>query len=174
MRAAGGTCAGNVYAPNPKPLIFDCRLWKAAQLHSQDMADKGYFSHTSLDGRRFWDRAGEQGIGASAENIARGSSDPDSVLRLWAGSSGHCSNMMNPAYTMMGVGYAFPGHFWTQMFKSTQVPVDASCYPPADAALLTQATREDANAEGEDSVMLKEKTLAAGPEVVELREVRGW
>jgi len=178
LRAAGGSCSGEVYAPNPTPLKFDCRLWRAARLHSQDMADQNYFSHTSLDGRRFWERADQQGIRANAENIARGSSDPQRVLQLWAGSSGHCRSMMNPRYTMMGVGHAVPGHFWTQLFKSAEVPVDDSCYPPADRASLIEAPHhEDGTKEGGDTLdveglALQLEVLQSG-EVLAIDELQG-
>lgn len=102
------------------------------------MAASNYFSHTSLDGRRFWERAEAQGIGANAENIARGTSSAQAVLDMWYGSSGHCRSMMNPDYTLIGVGYASAGRFWTQMFKRTEVPVDDSCYPSNDAISIAQ------------------------------------
>ena len=60
LRAAGGTCSDgnggtNTYAANPVPLEFDCRLWRAARLHSQDMADNDYFSHDVKLFSFFWD-----------------------------------------------------------------------------------------------------------------------
>jgi hypothetical protein len=34
---AGFTCPnGASYAANPEPLKFDCRLWRAARLHSEE------------------------------------------------------------------------------------------------------------------------------------------
>ena len=37
LRAEGFTCPnGQSYAANPTPLNFDCRLWKAAKLHSEE------------------------------------------------------------------------------------------------------------------------------------------
>ncbi len=53
-------------------LTADARL-AAAQGHSADMAAKGYFSHTSRDGRTPWDRIGATGyrFTSAAENIAR-------------------------------------------------------------------------------------------------------
>ncbi|CAE7224243.1 ykwD [Symbiodinium sp. CCMP2592] len=137
LRAAGFTCpGGNSYAPNDVPLKFDCRLWAAAQLHSQDMADNGYFSHTSQDGRSPWDRAEAQGIRANGENIAAGRSGAEAVLEQWKNSDGHCKNMMNPNFRVFAVGYAYNSgsryrHYWTQMFKSSDVSdLDTSCYIP--------------------------------------------
>jgi uncharacterized protein YkwD len=57
------------------------------------------------------------------ENIAWGQTSPAEVMEAWIDSDGHCSNVMNPNYTLIGVGY-YPGsdnwrdgqHFWTQNF----------------------------------------------------------
>lgn len=134
LRADGYTCPnGQSYAPNPEPLQFDCRLWRAAQLHSQDMADSGYFSHYSQDGRSPWDRSEAQGISANGENIAAGFASAQDTLEQWKNSDGHCRNMMKPNHKLFAVGYAFNGdsryrHYWTQMLKTMEVPLDTSCY----------------------------------------------
>jgi len=135
LRAAGFSCPqGQSFAPNPTPLLFDCRLWKASQLHSQDMADNNYFDHSSQDGRSPWDRAEAQGISANAENIAAGRSGAQETLDQWKGSDGHCRNMMNPDNKLFAVGYGYNSastyrHYWTQMFKRQEVSLDKSCYP---------------------------------------------
>jgi len=134
LRASGFTCpSGQDYSPNPVPLKFECRLWKASQLHSQDMADQSYFSHTSSDGRSPWARASAQGINANAENIAAGSSTAEAVLEQWKRSDGHCKNMLNPTMKLFAVGYGYSEgspyrHYWTQMFSSGDAPVDDSCH----------------------------------------------
>ncbi|CAE8693226.1 unnamed protein product, partial [Polarella glacialis] len=75
LRAEGFACPSKSFPPNPVALKFDCRLWAAAQLHSQDMADRNYFSHTTLGSNLSpWQRATAQGISANAENIAAGGS----------------------------------------------------------------------------------------------------
>ncbi|WZL80938.1 CAP-associated domain-containing protein [Vallitaleaceae bacterium 9-2] len=53
-------------------VIWDEQAAKAAYLHSQEMAEYAYTSHTSIDGKRLEDRLKEQGITSSihAENIA--------------------------------------------------------------------------------------------------------
>merc|ERR1719221_342344 len=81
LRAQGFTCPqGATFAPNPLPLKFDCRLWVASRLHSEDMAAQNYFSHTSKDGRSPWKRAEEQGTDAHGENIAAGSGSAAGAL----------------------------------------------------------------------------------------------
>lgn len=96
-------------------------LQSAAQAHSADMAAKDYFSHTSADGRTFADRiraAGYRG-GTVGENIAAGQSTASAVMRSWMDSSGHRANILNCAFTALGVGHATGGsygHYWTQDF----------------------------------------------------------
>ncbi|WP_241668139.1 CAP domain-containing protein [Pedococcus bigeumensis] len=96
-------------------------LQRAAQGHSADMAAKNYFSHTSKDGRTFADRIRAAGYGGSTigENIAAGQSTASAVMRSWLASSGHRANILNCAFTAIGVGYARGGsygHYWTQDF----------------------------------------------------------
>ena len=135
-RGEGFSCPeGAVYAPNPTKLVFDCRLWKAAYLHSKDMGDNEYFAHDSLDGRSPWDRADAQGLSANGENIAAGRAGAQDVLDQWLNSDGHCKNMGNPGFKMAVVGYAPASkgyrHYWTQMFRTSTsgVTPDLSCVP---------------------------------------------
>lgn len=131
MRAKGYTCPhGQVFEPNPVPLRWDCKLYEAARLHSKDMADQDYFSHTSLDGRSPWQRANEQGVSAHAENIAAGSPPP---VPRWAASNGHCLNMFNPDMKVVVVGHHLNygstyDHYWTQLFSRNEPSEDTSCY----------------------------------------------
>ena len=91
------------------------------------MGAQDYFEHTSLDGREFGDRmteAGFMGAGPWGENIAAGSATPEAVVQGWMNSPGHCANIMNPQYRVIGIGYAFDdastfGHYWTQDFAAS-------------------------------------------------------
>jgi hypothetical protein len=126
---------------------FDCRLWKASQLHSQDMADQAYFSHTSKDGRSPWDRAAAQGVRSNGENIAAGSSTAQRVLDQWKNSDGHCKNMGNAGFKLFAVGYASGGpygHYWTQMFASREDGLDTSCYPEDSLLMIVNEHFESA------------------------------
>ncbi|MER6178560.1 CAP domain-containing protein [Streptosporangium sp. NPDC001681] len=103
------------------PLVSDPQLRSAAQGHSDDMAAKNYFSHTSLDGRDMTARIKASGFSpmrAWAENIAMGQRTPAEVVKGWMDSSGHRANIMNCAYTHLGVGVANSsrGIYWTQNF----------------------------------------------------------
>jgi uncharacterized protein YkwD len=103
------------------PVSADAALRRAAQGHSDDMAARDYFSHTSPDGVTFAARiraAGYDG-GAIAENIAAGQPTAREVMRSWMASPGHRTNILDCAYRDIGVGYATGGTYgtyWTQTF----------------------------------------------------------
>jgi uncharacterized protein YkwD len=103
------------------PVTSHAALTRAAQDHSEDMAARGYFSHTSPDGRTFGQRiraAGWAG-GAVAENIAAGQASAAAVMKDWMGSGGHRANILDCTYRTIGVGYATGGRYgtyWTQAF----------------------------------------------------------
>lgn len=93
-------------------------LSRIARLKSQDMHDKGYFSHTSPTYGSPFTMMKNFGISynSAAENIAMGYSTPQQVVNGWMNSAGHRANILNPSYTQIGVGYVADGNYWTQMF----------------------------------------------------------
>jgi uncharacterized protein YkwD len=120
MRAGGFDCGGTHYGSTHR-LKCDPALVRAAQDHSADMAENNYFDHTGLDGSSPIDRfreAGYTGSGTWGENIAAGPADPGAVVSMWQASGGHCENIMNPAFTVAGVGHASSttadySNYWT-------------------------------------------------------------
>ena len=89
-----------------------------ARTKSQDMRDKGYFSHTSPTYGSPFDMMKQFGISyrTAGENIAMGYSTPQAVVTGWMNSPGHRANILNGAFTEIGVGYVQSGGYWTQMF----------------------------------------------------------
>lgn len=121
-RAAGATCGGVARPPVPA-LTLDTKLRCAARNHAKDMATKNYFSHTSQDGRQFFERitAALYTWTSVGENIAAGQSTAASVVAGWMASSGHCNNIMSSTFKHLGVGYAYNvnatyDHYWVQDF----------------------------------------------------------
>ncbi|MCF6523298.1 CAP domain-containing protein [Streptomyces sp. JJ36] len=102
-----------------KPVTADPDLAELAGDYSAEMADRGFFSHTSPDGETPWDRAEEAGIdNLGGENIARGQADAEAVMESWMNSPGHRANILNCDYRTLGVGahFAEGGPWWTQNF----------------------------------------------------------
>ncbi|SES95909.1 spore coat assembly protein SafA/uncharacterized protein, YkwD family [Salinibacillus kushneri] len=103
------------------PLKFDWELARVARYKSEDMRDKGYFSHTSPTYGSPFTMMQNFGISYSraAENIAAGQRTPQEVVRSWMNSPGHRKNILDSNVTHIGVGYAKGGsygHYWTKMF----------------------------------------------------------
>lgn len=123
-RSVARTCGDTAYPAVP-PVTGDGRLDAAADAHAVDMGTRDYFSHTSLDGRSPGDRMTAAGYTwrTYGENIAAGYGSPGAVVQGWLDSAGHCRNLMNPAFTQLGVGHAdVPGStyddYWVQNFAA--------------------------------------------------------
>ncbi|MGY1498620.1 CAP domain-containing protein [Streptomyces sp. QTS52] len=102
------------------PLTENAKLTKAAQDHSQDMADHTNMSHTGSDGSSMSDRLSRVGytFRSAGENVAAGYNTPESVMDGWMNSSGHRANILNCGFKEIGIGLAQPGYYWTQDFGS--------------------------------------------------------
>jgi uncharacterized protein YkwD len=122
-RIAGAICGGDPYPAVP-PLEMNEIARVAARLHSLDMSEQNFFEHDNLDGLDPFDRmenAGYQGADPWGENIQAGSSTAVDAVASLMDSPGHCRNIMDPDYTVIGLGYAYGGtsdygHYWTQCF----------------------------------------------------------
>lgn len=99
-------------------LLWNERLEKAARSHSEDMANRNFFSHTNPDGLEPWDRIAATGyhMSACAENIAMMSMGVDAVLVMdgWINSSSHRTNLLNKDCDEFGIGVF--GAYATQNF----------------------------------------------------------
>jgi uncharacterized protein YkwD len=119
---------------NLAPLAMNPILTAAAQAHAEDMANKDYFSHTGLDGSNETLRVTRIGgvftgaFAGAAENLAVGPATPAAVVASWMASPGHRDNILNPSWTLLGVGYFFLpkdsgkvayGHYWAQNFAAS-------------------------------------------------------
>ncbi|MEU1516308.1 CAP domain-containing protein [Streptomyces sp. NPDC005811] len=104
-----------------RPLAVDPLLTTAAQAHCADMVARAFYSHTSPEGTQPWDRAAAAGSTRRTigENIACGQRSAAEVVEGWMNSPGHRANILKPAFTHLGVGYAGggpSGTYWTQLF----------------------------------------------------------
>lgn len=97
------------------------KLSNVAKLKSQDMIDNEYFLHLSPTYGSPFDMMNNFGISymAAGENIAYGQSTPVEVMNSWMNSEGHRKNILNSAFTEIGIGVAIDAngrYYWTQMF----------------------------------------------------------
>ncbi|RQW97576.1 CAP domain-containing protein [Micromonospora inaquosa] len=104
-----------------KALSIDDKLMTAAQRHSQDQADHQNMSHTGSDGSNAGTRLDRVGYAwrTYGENVAWNQKTPAAVMDAWMNSSGHRANILNCAFTEIGVGIASSnGPYWTQVFAA--------------------------------------------------------
>jgi uncharacterized protein YkwD len=123
------------------PMQVSVLLNAAAQGHSATQAAVGTIYHVSPSGSGPGDRIAQTGYQFSTwgENVAAGYRNPQTVMNAWMKSPGHCKNILNPAFTELGVGYVNrdgdPSRYfdyWTQVFarpKGQAAP--AGTYNPA-------------------------------------------
>jgi len=85
-------------------------LTNAADWHTNDMAQKNYFSHTDSAGRDPFKRMTAFGYGystAKGENIAAGNATASATLAQWKASTGHNQNMLSSTYKVIGISRSY-------------------------------------------------------------------
>lgn len=116
-RARPRTCGGLAFGA-ASALGWNDRLAQAAADHSRDMAERGYFDHTSPEGVTLGQRLAVVGYDyrSAGENIALGPSSVATVVQGWLDSPGHCANIMEARFSEMGLACARKGNerpYWT-------------------------------------------------------------
>lgn len=120
-------------------------LDRAAQAKADDMALKGYFSHTGPDGKEPWAWISEAGYTYryAGENLAVRFDQSSDVVNAWMASPTHRANIVKPQYTEIGIGVAqgsfegSPATFIVQYFGTPQeaaaalAPVQPTTSEPA-------------------------------------------
>jgi uncharacterized protein YkwD len=107
-------------------LTLQNQLGAAAEHHSQDMANKNYFSHKLANGdspEENIERFGYTNWSSIGENIAAGQETAKAVMKAWKSSREHDRNMRNKSFTEIGIGRAYDrrskyGWYWTTTFGS--------------------------------------------------------
>ena len=99
-------------------------LCRVARYKSQDMINRGYFSHQSPTYGSPFTMMQNFGLrfSAAGENIAYGQRTPQDVMNAWMNSDGHRSNILSRVYNQIGVGVAKAANgtfYWTQMFMKS-------------------------------------------------------
>jgi uncharacterized protein YkwD len=104
-------------------LRLSTALTKAATHHSSDMASGDFLDHTGSDGRGPIQRILEAGYpnGRVGENVAAGARTAAEAVQIWLDDPSHRANVLDCAYTDLGVGHAVNRStvwkdFWAQEF----------------------------------------------------------
>lgn len=115
-------------------IVWDPEMARFAQWKAEDMANKGYFSHTTPEGRTFGEQLKDFNIsyGSASENIAYTySTDTTQVYNLWMDSPGHKANILK-RYTNTrgqevtagfgaGIAKASDGkYYWVNVFRDAR------------------------------------------------------
>lgn len=100
-------------------LTYSATLEQVAKSHANDMATRGYFSHTGANGSSVGDRARAQNYQWCfvAENIAKGQKDLAQVMAGWKSSKGHYKNMMHKKAREFGLARG-AGNTWVMVLAA--------------------------------------------------------
>ena len=111
------------------PLKLEADLTRVARIHSMDMLEQEFFSHTNPEGQGPAERVAQRHrtlIGTTAENIWMGIRSElvevpelaEDIMDGLMGSEGHRANILNEEGTHVGLGvYSSPG----RAFMSTEI-----------------------------------------------------
>lgn len=124
-------------------------LEKAAQEKANDMAAKGYFAHTSPDGKApwYWIKNAGYSYVYAGENLAINFTDSDTAHTAWMNSPTHRANILNGKFTEIGIATAngvYKGRdtvFVVQMFGKPAPTIAATqAEPVKKKTILTPPT----------------------------------
>jgi uncharacterized protein YkwD len=106
-------------------------LQKAAQMKADDMAQKGYFAHNSPEGLTPWYWLANAGYDYvyAGENLAIDFFESADVEKAWMNSPLHRENILNNAFTEIGIATAvgmYNGHQTTFVVQMFGRPVNSS------------------------------------------------
>lgn len=150
-------------------LTENTTLAAAAQLKANDMAEKGYFSHVTPDGKQPWHWLQQAGYAYTyaGENLAVNFEDSKDVEDAWMNSPTHHANIVKRQYTEIGIATArgeYKGEevtFVVQFFASPKVAVAAPAPTfEAEEVVAAPAPSADVSVLGEEAPAPAEE---AGP-----------
>lgn len=89
-------------------LNLNSKLNAAAQAKADDMATRNYWSHNTPEGNSPWTFVTAQGYSYQklGENLASGFNNEQATVDGWMASTGHRENLLDPAFSEVGFGYA--------------------------------------------------------------------
>ena len=108
---------------NLSTLCENTELSRIAKIKAQDMAHNNYLDHYS-------DKYGWPGemliyfgmkYSSVGENIAKGQTTPEQVMKDWMDSQAHRDNILKSVYTEIGIGYVYDKNgdiIWVQLYRT--------------------------------------------------------
>ncbi len=133
-------------------------LQNAAGVREQELTT--LYSHSRPNGSECFTALTESGLGyrRAGENIAAGQDSPDAVMSAWLNSEGHRENILDEAFSHMGIGYtdqdctivgadstAQLSHGWVQLFFDHNCSVTAVTLPRPSVTIPVGGSLEDLN-----------------------------
>lgn len=111
-------------------------LARGAQMKADDMAARGYFSHTDPDGNPPWKWFNEAGYRYeyAGENLAVNFSESEDVVDAWLNSPTHRANILKAQFTEIGIGVAkgiYKGKETTFVVQFFGNPAETAAAAPA-------------------------------------------
>jgi uncharacterized protein YkwD len=101
-----------------QPLQIDPILQGVADIRADELTE--LFDHARPNGDNcftaYHDDLQQNSYWYFGENIAAGYSTPEAVMQAWMNSAGHKSNILNPNFTHIGVGFVEGKPSWVQFF----------------------------------------------------------
>jgi len=159
--------ADHLLALNTNPILD-----KAAQMKAEDMAEKGYFAHTSPEGLTPWYWLKQVGYKYqyAGENLAINFTDSKDVTNAWMNSPTHKANIVKDKYTEVGTGIA------TGMYEGKETVFVAQVYANPIVKEVEQAKAiKDGDAEKEplsEVDKVEDNTNILGAETVTETDVK--
>ncbi len=138
-------------------------LEAAAKMKAEDMAQKGYFAHTSPEGLTPWYWFGKAGYSFiyAGENLAINYDESHAVQKAWLNSPTHRANIMNENFSEIGVATATGDYngkkttFVVELFGMPATPTKQAPVQPAPQAPAQTTTAQVARAPQEAPLVQK-------------------
>ena len=118
LRADGGVCSdGAHFSAAVEPLRWSDALESAAASQTHFMAERGELLHVGRRGEGIGERARQAAYAFErvGENVGMGFFQMDQVVTAWRASAKHCSNLLDPRFTEVGLAClkSSNGPWWT-------------------------------------------------------------
>ncbi len=155
------------------PLVENDLLKAAAQMKAEDMATRGYFAHTSPDGKTPWYWLNQVGYRflAAGENLAVNFFESDDVGRAWMNSPTHRANIVKKDFTEIGIGVAdgvYEGRHTVFVAQFFGTPLKII---PLENTASTQASTTTPESPKPEAVAVNTQTtpVSPAPEPIEIK-----